>query len=312
MRLKKQTVVILLSDKRSGSTMFENELCKHPSINHVIYSPHAYRETHHWLKSAVILGMPKQLYYGHSSYKGYGVKRTARRYLIDCIKGNVPDFIAPEDDRALVFEGWDALCSQFAKPVFFEKSPQHPHHWAALHLMLKWMQTTAFDVKIIGLVRNPMSVMYSAFKLFNTDPFERQYGWVNCYRNILAFKEIVGENKFLMVWYENLISRPEKEFSEICAFLGLDNSRLIGNDVHSRSVRKWFEDPEFDFQLNESALYIAKHFGYGEEVLYNPPKPGLTKNKKRLNKIRGICELSYSRLIDRLVKPVLLGTIKRK
>jgi len=36
------TVVILLSDKRSGSTMFQEELCKHPDVRHVDYTPHTY------------------------------------------------------------------------------------------------------------------------------------------------------------------------------------------------------------------------------------------------------------------------------
>jgi hypothetical protein len=62
------TVIILLSDKRSGSTMFQNEICKHPDIQTVIYSPHTYLETHHWLKGAVLLGK--------SDYSGYGLKKT--------------------------------------------------------------------------------------------------------------------------------------------------------------------------------------------------------------------------------------------
>ena len=60
-----RTVVILLSDKRSGSTMLQDELCKHSDIQHVAYSPPTYFETHHWLKAAVLLGMPAKTYYGH-------------------------------------------------------------------------------------------------------------------------------------------------------------------------------------------------------------------------------------------------------
>ncbi len=308
----KQTVVILLSDKRSGSTMFENEICRHPDINPVAYSPHADRETHHWLNAAGLLGMPKQLYYGHAPYKGYGIKKTTRRYLIDCIKGNVPEFVVPEDDENLIFKGWEALCTKFAKPVFFEKSPQHPHHWAALHLMLKWIQTTAFDVKIIGLVRNPMAVMYSAQKLFKTDPFERQFGWVNCYRNILAIKEVVGGEQFHMVRYEDLISNPNRAFCEICDYLGLAHSSSMGEGVHGRSVQKWLKDPEFDLQLHESAVHIAQYLGYGKEAILNPPKPGLARNEKTRRKIEGLCKLTYSRFIDRFLKPILLDTLKRK
>lgn len=214
------TVVILLSDKRSGSTMFERELCRHPDIRHVDYTPHTYNETHHWLKSACVLNRPARLFHGGKVYPGYGSRMAARQYLIDGILGNVPDFRVPEDNEDLVFEGWEALCRAYAKPVFFEKSPQYPAHWAALDLILKWMEKTEFDVRFIGLVRNPMGVMYSANQLFFTDPETRQFGWAHIYRNILAMKEMVGREKFYMVRYEDLIASPEEVFGRVCDFIG--------------------------------------------------------------------------------------------
>ena len=83
----KSKVIILLSDKRSGSTIFEEELCKHPDINHVVYTPHSYNETHYWLMAACMLGSPEQLFHGHRRHRSYGSSQQARRLLIDCIRG---------------------------------------------------------------------------------------------------------------------------------------------------------------------------------------------------------------------------------
>ena len=111
-----KTVVILLSDKRSGSTMLQNALCSHEQIQTVNYSPHTYLETHHWLKAAVLLNKDKSLFSNGRQYKNYGSRKNARTYLEDELKGNLPGFIIPKDDNELVFQGWDALCEKFANP----------------------------------------------------------------------------------------------------------------------------------------------------------------------------------------------------
>lgn len=308
----KPTVAVLLSDKRSGSTMFENELCKHPDINHVVYTPHSYFETHHWLKAACILGAPKQLFYGKRVYSGYGSRKGARQYMIDCILGNIHGFEIPDDDEKLVFEGWNALCRKYAMPVFFEKSPQHPHHWAALDLMMQWAETDEFDVRFIGLVRNPMAVMYSALELFFTDPEQRQFGWAHCYRNILAVKAMVGKDRFYCIRYEDLISQPKQAFGEVCDFIGVGRYDALGDNVHQNSVTKWKEDPMYTLQLHDSVVRVAMHFGYTEEDLYNPPKTGLTTNERFFRYIRGRLTHAKSIFFDRLIKPVMLKIIHRK
>ncbi|WP_339136100.1 MAG: sulfotransferase [Candidatus Electrothrix sp. GW3-4] len=307
----KPLVVILLSDKRSGSTIFEKELCKHPKVNHVTYSSHTYFETHHWLKAACILNTPKQLFYGHKIYKGYGSRTGARQYLIDTIRGNVPDFAIPDNDESLVFEGWEALCRTLANPVFFEKSPQYPAQWAALDLILKWMQRTEFDVRLIGLVRNPMSVMYSAHKLFSTNPDERQFGWAQSYRNILAMRDIVGCERFHMLRYEDLITQPKQTFQKVCEYLGVEPCKEIGENVHAQSVALWRDDPTFTLQLHESVMRFAEHFGYGEEEMYNPPKPGPATYERIIGTTQKTMKLMTARLYSRLVKPIFL-TIQNK
>jgi hypothetical protein len=306
----KPTVVILLSDKRSGSTMFEQELCKHPQILHVPYSPHSYNETHHWLKAACVLKLPDSEFYGGKMYRGYGLRSGARKYLIDCIKGNVPDFIVPSDDEKLVFGGWNALCNRFARPVFFEKSPQYLHHWACLSLILRWLETTDFDVRIIGLVRNPMAVQYSAIKAFSSKAEMRQFAWAQAYRNMLVFKDMAGAERFLLIRYEDLIEQPNEVFENVFGFIGVEPCEESGKQVHRDSVKKWIEDPWFSLQLDSSVLQIAKYFGYNNEDLQNLPKPKMPFTRRFSGRVGGIYKLAAHRFITRFIKPHLLPILR--
>ena len=307
----KPTVVILLSDKRSGSTMFQDELCKHPDIRHVEYSPHTYYETHHWLKAACMLDMAPELFSGGKVYNGYGGKRNARIYMEDCIIKNVPEFIIPADDRDLVFSGWEALCKKYASPVFFEKSPQILAHKAALLLLLEWIQQTDYDVKIICLVRNPLSVLYSAEKLFYTDPRKRQYGWVKIHENLLWFREKMDADNFLLCKYEDIIQKPVVLFGRICNFIGVKPFPSVGDGVHSGSVNKWETDPFFTVRLDESVKKMAYQLGYKDIDLDNPVKKSPSLLHRMRRKTRGSVSLLLSRLNDRLIMPLRLHKEKQ-
>ncbi len=300
------TVVFLLSDKRSGSTMFQCELCKHPDIRHVEYSPHTYFETHHWLKAAVLLKEDCSLFSGGRLYDGYGSRRNAQTYLLDCIQKNVPEFVVPDDERELVFSGWEALCEKYARPVFFEKSPQFLAHRACLELMLEWIGQTGYRVKVIGLVRHPLSVLYSAHELFHTDPTKRQYGWAEIHRNLMDFKEQLTENQFMLCRYEDIIQEPVASFDRICRFLGVEPDATIGAAVHGGSINKWETDPFFTVQLDDEVKRMAHQFGYGDDELHNPDKPVPTLGYRVRRKLEGVFKRSLARLRYRVLTPFRL------
>ncbi len=298
--MTEKTVVILLSDKRSGSTLFEREVCRHPAVSHVSYTPHTYNETHYWLKAACLLSMPKQLFHGSKPCKGYGSKADIRRSIVDVVRGNIPYYAAPIDDEELVYSGWNALCEEYTSPVFFEKSPQHPHHWAALELMLKWREQTEYKVLFIGLVRNPMAVMYSAEKLFRTDPSERQFSWANANRNILLMKELVGEANFLSLRYEELIESSSQCFETVCHFVGIKYEETMGSTTHRYSKNKWRQDPMFDLSLDTSVARLAYHLGYSEEDIFNPPKSPLSVSQNIKRSFQYFSTRLRSKLINKL------------
>lgn len=286
--------------------MFQTELCKHSKIQTVAYSPHTYLETHHWLKGAVVLNMPRDLFAGGKMYKGYGSTANARAYLIDEIKTNVPEFDIPQNDKELIFKGWEALCEKYAQPVFFEKSPQYLAHWASLELMYEWIQSTSYSVKVIGLIRNPMATQYSAFNLFHTKPEHRQFGWADSYNNLLKFSELLDKESYFQIQYEEIINAPAKTFKRICDFIGVEYCDTLGSGSHEESLDKWQEDLYFTLQLDDSVRQIAKQFGYLDDELHNPPKPTPSFIWRLKRSVFRYFYLSLARFGYRVMKPIRL------
>lgn len=254
-----------------------------------------------------MLNMARELFSGGKRYPGYGSPKNARAYLLDCVKGNIPDYVVKSEGKELVFDTWEALCEKYAKPVFFEKSPQYIANWASLSLLLEWTQITHRNVRIIGLTRNPMAVMYSAQKLFYTDPEERQYSWLELQKNLLAIEAMAPEGTFMHCKYEDLVSNPVEEFSKVCTFIGLSENHQIGDNVHAESLEIWRSDREFDLVLDESVIQMSQHFGYSRRDV--EPNPGGLGNLKRTKKWRAPTariRLTKSILTDRFLKPWIL------
>lgn len=298
------TVVLLLSDKRSGSTMLQEELCLHPKVQHVKYSSHTYFETHHWLKAAVMLEKSPVLFSGGKVYRTYGTPAKARSYMIDTIKGNLPNYNVPDANSDLVFDGWEALCAKHSKPVFFEKSPQILANWAAVSLILEWMEKTDYTVKIIGLVRNPMAVQFSAKNLFATKAETRQYGWLEIQKNLLTLKNILPPESFRLIRYEDIVSNPSSTFNDLCDFIGIPHDPKLGAQVNVTSLEKWREDRHYTLQLDSSVVQIAKAFGYSDDDLYNPSVPSKTSELASKTPLFRQWQIRYYRFRNRVLVPI--------
>jgi hypothetical protein len=292
----KPTVVILLSEKRSGSTFFERELCSSAAIQHVSYTPHTYNETHYWVMAACLLKVPKRQFSNCSVPKVYGTRAKVRKTLEKLIINNVPQFIPPENNRALVFEGWEALCDQFAQPVFFEKSPQLPHHWGAIELMLEWANNTTFDVKFIGLVRHPLAVLYSAQQLFHSKPQDRQYPWLEANHNILLMSHFVESDDFMMIRYEDIVANAGEMFEGVFRFIGLDQEPTVGASARQSSVEGWKQDAQFSVALAPAVIRLASYFGYADFECCAAESGTIRKKIKLLLNTERIVKRTLSRL----------------
>ena len=284
--------------------MFQRQICEHPDVGTVEYSPHAYLETQHWLKAARLLELKPQAFYGHEIYKTYKSKKTARLYTEDLLRGNSIDIEQFATDDELVFDGWDRLCQKYAKPVFFEKSPQHLMHWGALSLLLDWAESTSIRVKFIGLVRNPHSVIYSSKKLFRVDPVERQMAWAEASRNLLAFESLADKSNFLLIKYEEIIANPEKKFEEVFNFIGLDSGAKIPTKVHTSSKQLWKDDLNYGVQLDRTVSRIARKFQYEREELDNSDKPVLKDEISLIGGAKRFIFITKNSMVNRYLKPL--------
>ena len=297
------TVVILLSDKRSGSTIFQSELIAHPDVRGLDYTSHTYLESHHWLKAAVMTGQPARLFSGGVPYPGYGGARNARTYMIDTVRGNIPDFVPPADDHALIRDGWEALCTRFAAPVFFEKSPQVLANWAAVSLLLNWMEETTFDVRLVGLVRNPLAVQHSSQKLFGTAPYDRQFGWAEIHRNLLALRQMLPPERLMLIRHEDIIADPQASFARVCDHIGIAPTPDMGSSITDRTQDRWRTDTDYRLTLDPVVIQVARAFGYSDDDLTNPHGAPLDIGPPPSRPIPDFTTLK-NRFRDRIYRPI--------
>ena len=245
--------------------MFQEMMSLNSNVCTVNYSPHTYKETHHWLKASVILNSDKRLFYENKIYDGYGSKKNAKILIKSTLLKNLKNYRFWSDDKKMIFDGWEALCDKLAQPVFFEKSPQHLNEWGALSLLLEWINMTKYDVKIIGLVRNPIRVLNSAHNLFGSNPNIRQYRWLNCYKNLILFRSLVKTNQFKLVKYEDILIDPRKNVKDICDFVGINyEASMIKNIALPESNKNEFS---VKFKLHEPIIRLAKYYEYSNDDL---------------------------------------------
>lgn len=307
--MSRPTVVILLSDKRSGSTILQTEFLSHPDVRGLDYTSHTYLESHHWLKAAVMTGQPDRLFSAGQVYPGYGGARNARTYMIDTITGNLPDFAPPQDDRELIFEGWEALCHHYAKPVFFEKSPQVLANWASVIMLLEWMKKTSFDVRLVGLVRNPLAVQHSAQLLFGSVPVARQFGWAETHRNLLALRQMLPEDRLMLLRHEDILADPQARFADLCKYVGLENSDGMGKQITAKTQDRWKGDADYTLRLHPSVIHVAKALGYQDDELENPnarAEPGTPAKPQTMPWKLPSLSQTKNKFRDRVARPYLM------
>lgn len=256
--------IIVLSSKSSGSSALQRLLCSGTNARHVEHTRHGEYETLYWTKAASILGLPQtQLLASEVPI----APRKARDDLITLLAHNVPVFVAPHEAEALVHEGWRALCRRFA-PVFVEKSPHHLQQWSCLELMARAAQKMPdIDFRFIGLVRNPMDMLYSAWRRWRLAPQTAQFEWFQAHQNLLRFKQLVGD-RLTIVSYETLVSH-DGVARAMLSTLQIEGSTARVSNLHKNSVLSWKRDAGYGFQLDSSVAELAAEYGYTAEELSN-------------------------------------------
>jgi hypothetical protein len=226
---------------------------------------HNEHETLYWTKAASLLGRPQEKML--DSEVPIAPER-ARADLEGLLRDNLGEVPAAADPRALVFRGWRALCERFA-PLFVEKSPHHLHQWSALELLFECMDASPeIGFLAIGLVRNPIDVVYSSWQRWRTEPRANQYEWLRAARNLQRLAALPG-SRLRVVRYEDLICDPAR-LDFVHEFAGVPRSAASRDFLHADSLQKWRRDRGFRFELDPAVRGLAVQLGYPPEELLDP------------------------------------------
>ncbi len=272
--------IIVLSTKSSGSSAIQTLLARLSCIRHASYTRHREHETLYWTKAASLLGRP-QIDMVDSEVPIPQAR--ARRELVAFLTRNTVGFVPPSDPEELVFKGWEKLCEAH-RPVFLEKSPHHLVQSSALQLMLdcdQRLESTAF--LYIGLVRNPMDVLYSAWSRWRTLPEILQFEWELAYRNLEELRAKLGSH-LVVVRYEDII-RDLALLEPVLHFVGATLDQVPSDLLHAQSLSKWKTDPHYGFRLAPSVHALATQLGYTGAELDHQPSAGWDAFRDRTRRV---------------------------
>lgn len=254
---------MILSDKSSGSSMLQRELARHPDVNVVRWTKHQENETLYWNKAAIVLGLPHEKLY-RSILPMSEVR--ARDELVEFLTENLGAVPTQDANGDWLFEGWRALCDRF-EPVFLEKSPHHIHCRSALSLIKECaLRYPELGFRYIGLVRNPISTLYSMWKRWTIHPEKKQNEWITAHRNMLQF---LNEQKTyaIRIKYEDIVIDTET-IGKIFNHINVDNYDHIFHDIHRKSIESWKHDESFRWVPSSDLQELAATLGYSEEDVY--------------------------------------------
>ncbi len=264
----KSKCVIILSTKSSGSTALQQFLASSSGARTVRHTRHFESETLYWTKAASVLGLP-QLSMPDSEVPLPPGR--ARRELVAFLNANISGYRAPESDDELVFGGWAQLCRAHA-PALLEKSPHHLYQRSALELLLEsFRRTPELEVRVLGLVRHPMSAIYSAWRRWRTLPEVQEQVWLTSYRNLPTLQEPLGD-RFSIIRYEDFVTEPAV-LGPTLEFLKVPASSAGLRNLHSASLERWRQDPHFGFRPSAELVALAETFGYDPDSLTNRSRP---------------------------------------
>jgi len=254
--------IVILSDKSSGSSALQGYLVRFAGGRHVEKTRHNEHETLYWTKAASLLGRPQEPML--DSEVPIAPER-ARADLLALLRDNLGEAPDAANERELVFRGWRALCERHA-PLFVEKSPHHLHQWSALELLCECMDANP-DVAFLalGLVRNPIDVVYSSWRRWGSDPDANQHEWLRAARNLERLAGVLGP-RLVVLRYEDVIRDPAR-LAFVHAFAGVPASPESRRFLHGDSIQKWRRDPDFRLAPAAEVRRLALAFGYRPQEL---------------------------------------------
>jgi hypothetical protein len=261
------SAIVILSAKCSGSTALQRALERAPAITAAAWTEHEELETLYWTKAASVLGRHQDpMVESTVPYPADVARRSLDRFLEE--NGASP--LTPRPDEAELIDRWIEL-RRMHEPCFVEKSPHHLRQVAALELMASAMEEDQ-DCRYlaIAVIRNPLDVVYSAWRRFRYRPEAYQHEWVATYDNLGVASRLFGD-RLVQLRYEDLVSGASDLFERVADHVGVPASTWDDRGgLHAGSLRRWSTDPAFGFSLDADVMRAARALGYEDEELRNP------------------------------------------
>ena len=260
-----QRCIFILSMKSCGSSVLQKHISRIAGAKLMAKTQHFENETLYWVKAAAVLGIPQVPM--ENSRVPISMPR-AERLLRRMVSNNAPDYSGELETEADMFSAWSSLV-RAGGGNFVEKSPHHLYQPKVVELMERYAdQERSFDVRFIGLVRNPTDMLYSSWRRFGVLPEREERHWIRSYKLLRSFHERRPE-LVSIVRYEDLVE-GKVDLSKMLGVERIKGSNAGKGVFHSASIRKWLSDSRFGYTPSAEALELAKAYGYTEEEVVNP------------------------------------------
>jgi len=277
------SAIVILSAKCAGSTALHRALERSPEIRAASWTEHEELETLYWTKAASILGRHQEpMLESTVPYPADVARRSLDRFLVE----NGVEGLGARPDEAELIDRWIDL-RRLHEPCFLEKSPHHLRQVAALELLAEAMQRDeGCTYLVIGLVRNPLDVVYSAWRRFRYRPEAYQWEWAATYAHLTVAARLYGD-RFVQLRYEDLVVDPTGLFDRVADLVGVPASTWDDRGgLHGTSLGRWSTDPAFGFSLHPDVVQAARALGYEDDVLRNPQARRSWPVRREVQKLR--------------------------
>ncbi len=244
-----KNLIFLISQPRAGSTLTQAILGSHPDI-HTVSEP--------WLMLHPIYSLRPDDYQAEYNAK------LANVGLQEFLK------ILPEGEETY-FEGirrmysylYETALNTSGKQYFLDKTPRYYHIIPELYKIFP-------EAQYIILLRNPLAVLCSMINTWVNGKWDKlkqfKHDLLQAPKLLLQGIQHL-QDKCIVLHYEQLLTNPETEISQLCQKLGLDFTPSMINYGEQNHPKWTFGDPK---NLYENTKPNPQHSDHWKQSLKDP------------------------------------------
>ena len=212
--------IILLSSKRSGSTLVQNIFRNNKNVN-LCHEDQSCKvvECQFWSLSYELL--IKKISY--SDFK----KKFKLQTFIDIKK----IYLKQIKDKFDIFELWNIILDKYG-PIIFDKSPQYLSNYKVIELILEYKKIYN-NVYFIGIIRDPRDIITSQQLLWGGNITDREKELISKFNNLQRLSDL---HDLAIIKYEDLIKSPDKKIFYLFQYCDLEVNQISKINFHDQSI----------------------------------------------------------------------------